>query len=317
MPSLGLLLEESSSLPIFIAKYHGSLLDIKTFCATIDDMPLFSYFNYKVVIDEGFYSAKNINWLLKERLNFLIEIPAQPSNNDYLALNNLTLDISEENILKIGHDFLAYKTLTYDWNYKNKLFVHLFFNKFENTCEICKLLYKTEDMRIKASKNPDKYIDDEEFKKYLDFDENINNKKQIDINVKEEIINSIVHKGRLVLLTNVIDDASSALTVYRNKTVLEEAFNRINNYLELFNLKSEGDFMVEAKLLISFLSLIFVSYTFKKMVNTDLDKKFTIQEVFSELNLVKRVIIKNKIINFPLTGLQKSIFKKLDCPLSF
>jgi transposase len=315
--NLCLLFGEKSHLPIYSVKYHGSLADVKTFCTTVDQISLLGNFKYKLVMDKGFYSAKNINWMFKKQINFLVGVPAKPNNIKDLVVRNLDLDTSPNNLIKIGNDYLYYKSLVYDWSIKDKTYVHLYLNKDKNYSETAKIIYEIKDMQLQAIKNPEKYIHDEEFKKYLNIIKSKKCDKKYDVTIKEKIMNNIVYKGRIVLISDIIDDAYEAIKIYRNKNVVEEGFNKVKNYLELYRLRVQGDKATESKIFVTFISLVLVAYMHKKMLENNLYKSYTLKELFDELNLMKKVYIKNKVIYYPITAKQESILKKLGCPLPF
>jgi hypothetical protein len=72
-----LLFGETSGLPVFATKYHGSLNDVRTFVSTASQFNLLRNNNFKLIMDKGFYSKQNINYMLSRdhKIPFLISVP--------------------------------------------------------------------------------------------------------------------------------------------------------------------------------------------------------------------------------------------------
>ena len=73
---------------------------------------------------------------------------------------------------------------------------------------------------------------------------------------------------------------------------------------------------LEGKLFVEFVALIYLSYIKKKMQETALFKKYTMQEMFDKLDLIECFEVQEQE---PLIGeileKQKEIFSLLGCPL--
>jgi hypothetical protein len=74
--NLCLLFGEKSGLPLFSSFYPGSINDVKTLELFLDQIRFFNDFNINLVMDNGFYSSRNLSILLKKYKNykFLISI---------------------------------------------------------------------------------------------------------------------------------------------------------------------------------------------------------------------------------------------------
>jgi transposase len=76
--NLCLLMGEKSRLPVFQTVYSGSLKDVSTFKTTIREASCYAKGKrLLLVMDKGFYSAKNVNLLLesREKYGFLRAVP--------------------------------------------------------------------------------------------------------------------------------------------------------------------------------------------------------------------------------------------------
>ena len=72
--NLALVFGEQSRLPFYYRKLAGNIPDVKTVKTLLAELETLGFKKTKLVMDKGFYSAENINGLLKERLKFLVSV---------------------------------------------------------------------------------------------------------------------------------------------------------------------------------------------------------------------------------------------------
>jgi transposase len=95
--------------------------------------------------------------------------------------------------------------------------------------------------------------------------------------------------GFLVLLSNDIKDPIEALKTYRNKDVVEKAFDNLKNCLDSKRLRVHLQENMRGRLFIQFLALIFVSYIQKIMSENDLFRFGSLSNLLEELELMRMV----------------------------
>jgi transposase len=317
--NLCMLFGETSGLPVFSSKYHGSLHDVKTFCTTIE---MFNQLNsnvYKLVMDKGFFSRKNINYLLynEHDIPFLISMPA--TNNIYksLILDNLDIELNQDyqSSVIIGNDLLFYRTVPIQWDEKNNLIAHLFLNIKDKSDDACIKMYNFKEMYDLATQYPDKFMNDRSYLKYFTFRKSFKSNTGYKVTIKKTKSDEVSYKGWTILLSNHIKNSENAIKIYRNKNVVEESFNNLKNIIKSKKLRVHGTINIESKLFIDFISLILISYIHNHMEENGLYKKYTMLELLKEINLIKEIVIKGKRILFPITNEQSEILKIFNCPL--
>ncbi|MFW0884093.1 hypothetical protein ACMCNP_03400 [Candidatus Acidulodesulfobacterium sp. H_13] len=105
---------------------------------------------------------------------------------------------------------------------------------------------------------------------------------------KEEAVAEIKRKyGYFALLSNDIKDSVEALTIYRNKDVVEKAFDNLKERLNLRRAAVSSEQSLDGKLFMQFIALIFLSYITKKMQENNMFKDHTLQEVSDELDVIE------------------------------
>ena len=78
--------------------------------------------------------------------------------------------------------------------------------------------------------------------------------------------------GYFALLSNEIKDPLEALTIYRNKDLVEKAFENLKERLNLRRVAVSSEQSLDGKLFVQFIALIFLSHITKKMQENNLFK---------------------------------------------
>ena len=85
--------------------------------------------------------------------------------------------------------------------------------------------------------------------------------------------------GYFALLGNEVKEPISALEIYRNKDMVEKAFENLKERLNMRRLTVSSEQSLEGKVFVQFIALIFLSYITRKMQQNNLFKNHTLQEV--------------------------------------
>ena len=93
--------------------------------------------------------------------------------------------------------------------------------------------------------------------------------------------------GYFALVSNDIKDPIEALTIYRNKDLVEKAFDNLKDRLNLRRLAVSSEQSLDGKLFVQFIALIFLSSIMRKMQESNLFKDYTLQEVLDELDVIE------------------------------
>jgi transposase len=82
-----------------------------------------------------------------------------------------------------------------------------------------------------ATENPQKYIEDIKFREVLNFKKSVKSQTGFKVSIRQYSIDKLSYNGWFLLLSNTITDPIEAITVYRNKNSVEDAFNIVKNFL--------------------------------------------------------------------------------------
>jgi transposase len=137
--NLALVFGEQSNLPFYYRKLAGNITDVLTVKALLEDMGNLGFKKVKLVMDRGFYSADNINVLLKEHLKFIVAVKMS------LVYVRGELDKIYDDLLTFEYyneDYELYSTtVAYEWPYsqvrpykgdvlkeRRRVYIHFYYN---------------------------------------------------------------------------------------------------------------------------------------------------------------------------------------------
>ncbi len=75
--------------------------------------------------------------------------------------------------------------------------------------------------------------------------------------------------------------------LYRNKDIVEKAFGNIKDRLNLRRLLVSSEKSLDGKLFVGFVALIYLAYIKKRMHQTGLFEKYTLQAVLDKLDVIE------------------------------
>jgi len=295
--NLALLFGEISWLPFFYKKLPGNISDVKTIKQLLRDMEFLGCEIIKLAMDRGFYSKKNVDDLCIERLIFLM--------GTKLSLKYIRTEF--EQIREILHEWVNYLpnmecygiTASIVWKYKQKcpnmqhdinneceMYLHFYYDSVkavEDERDFAKLMHKLHDELVSGRREKSHESD---YKKY--FSENIVQDGKKTFAIKSESVTKAKSDfGHFVLIGNERMSAEDALNTYRNKDVVEKAFEHVKDRLDMRRMNVSCDLSLDGKLFVVFVSLIYISYLHKAMKDAHLYGKYTMQELLDELEMIE------------------------------
>lgn len=311
-----MLMGEKSRLPIYQTIYSGSLKDVSTLEVTIGkfkaiagDKPMLA------VMDKGFFSTRNINAMLSLKFGtrFIIAVPFTSSfAKKQVESESKDIDCLENTIV-IGGDSIRAVTKLRCWSTDHKVYTHVYFN-------VLKAMKLREDLfafvsllKEKTEENPTKALSDTEYEKYLLIRKSDRTETGYTVNIREDIvINELKTAGWMVIISNDVSDAKEAITIYREKDVVEKGFLRLKNSLDLGRLRVHREDSMQNKVFISFIALILMSHIHNVMLDKKLYKTMTMKKMIMTLSKLRVQTINGNRIMFPITKNQKEIYKAFD-----
>lgn len=296
--NLALIFGETSRLPVYYRKLPGNIPDVKTVTNMLADIDFLNLSKVKLVMDRGFYSEANINELYRKHYKFLIAAKTS------LKFVKKKLDEVRSTMVSRPHYSskfgVYYDSFLMDWDYSEskkrsgevikatrRLYLHLYYNDQKATDDkiaFNKFLDRLEEELTSGKRNPEH---EKLYVKYYDIKETP--VRGISLTPRQEAIaENEKNYGYFALVSNGLKDTLDALEIYRSKDMIEKAFGNLKERLNMRRTSVSSEENLDGKLFVQFVALIFLSYITKAMIDNDLFKKSTMQELLDELDIIER-----------------------------
>jgi len=295
--NLTLLFGQQSRLPFYYRKLAGNIPDVKTLRKLLADINTLGYEKVKMVLDRGFFSAANINDMYRHHMKFLIAAKLS------LKLVKTHLDTVRDKMRSWTYYSQAYQLYTYSlpiiWNYvqdrpykgdsikaDRRMYLHLYYSPeraLEDEKAFNSRLADWQEELESGQRHPDH---EKQYAKYFEVKSTPVRGTKI-IAKEEALVEAKRNYGYFTLLSNEIKNAVEALEIYRNKDLVEKAFDNLKERLNLRRVAVSSEQSLDGKLFVQFIALIFLSYITKKMQENKLFKDHTMQEVLDEFDIIE------------------------------
>lgn len=295
--NLALLFGEESGLPFYYRKLPGNITDVKTVKQLMAEFDVMGYKKVSVILDRGFYSKDNINLLYKNHQKFIIGVK--------LGLNYVkeVLEEERENLQlwsNLQTQYGAYGICrTIEWDYEQerphkgdvlkstrRAYLHVFYNPEKAARDQVDMNDYLTSLYNDLAEGTKKDYRMKDYDKY--FEVTTTPKRGKKITPREDAMRQAVRNyGYFALLSNEVNDPFEALSLYRSKDIVEKGFGNLKDRLNFRRMEVSSELSLNGKLFVEFIALIYLSYVKKKMQDTGLFAKWTLQGVLDELDTIE------------------------------
>lgn len=295
--NLALLFGENSGLPFYYRQLPGNIPDSKTVKNLLEDLKFFDFKKIHTVMDRGFYSADNINGMYKEHIKFLMGVGLSLTyvKKELDAHRN---EIRNWNCYSPDYDTYCLRVNTW-WEYTQKrpykedtlkerrrMYLYFYYNGQRAVDDERDFTMRMLDLSKELESG--KRIPEHEasYKKY--FHVTCTPKRGIKVQaIQAAMEEAKKNYGYFALVSNEPLESDKALTIYRNKDLIEKAFGNIKERLDCRRLAVSSELSLNGKLFVEFVALIYLSYLKKKMDDKHLFKKYTLQGLLDKLDIIE------------------------------
>lgn len=166
------------------------------------------------------------------------------------------------------------------------MYLHIYFNTekaADDELKFNNMIDRLENELTSGKCNPE---NEKKYAKY--FDANTTPVRGTKVTPKESAIKEAErYYGFFVLLSNEVKDPITALNIYRSKDIVEKAFGNFKERLNLRRTLVSSESLLDGKLFVQFVALIYLSYIKKQMQDRHLFKTYTMQEILDELDVIE------------------------------
>jgi hypothetical protein len=318
--NMALVFGEASGMPVYYRILPGNISDMSTIRKLLKDVLFLEIKKLKLVLDRGFFSAKNINALYQGHYKFLI------SAKDGVKMVQAAITAAKAAIKRfenydLAHDVYCCST-SEKWPYEKtdkngnttreerRIYVHVYYNgqrAEDEKARFNRALALTESAIQAGAKLTE--AQQSKSQKYLIVKEMPKRGLHIEYN-EDAILKHMDDIGYFVLMSNEIKEPEDALEVYRRKDMVEKAFDNLKERLEMRRTQTHSDEILAGRFFLQFLALMFVSYVHKHMSEKDLYKNYTMQSLFDSLDVIERYEFEGQRYHYSeITDKQRELYR--------
>ena len=312
--------------PLFYETYPGSINDVSQLQYMIDRAKGYGYKKIGFILDRGYFSKKNIEYMEESGYSFVIMVKGMAS-----FVNDLILENKGKFESKRIHNISEHRV--YGMTVKKKLYLsderdryfHIYHSSFKESAEREIIESKIEQMANFLKKNANKA---KEFgpgiEKYFELYYDEAKKNFLFAVEKASVIEAeMALSGYFVIVTSEKMTAKEAISLYKSRDASEKLFRGDKSYLGNKSLRVYSDESASSKIFIEFIALIVRSkiYTALKEEMKNLDKKpnyMTVPAAIKELQKIEMVRQLDHVyrLDHAVTAMQKTILKAfgMDAP---
>ncbi len=258
----GMGLDIKQCIPLFFHQYPSSIPDVSQVKQLVDKAKHYGYKKINFIIDRGFCSMKNIEYIDEAGYNSIVMLKGQNALVTELIDSNWNtfqydcgFDVSQS-------DCISGKTLEHEFAGKNRYF-HLFWdaNKSQTDRRTLKARIADDHLLLKRSlgcvlDNP-KAFDD-----YFSLHFDKNGKLEL-FTLNEDAVNAQIRRaGHFVIVTSAKMTAKEAYELYKMRDASEKVFSTDKTFLDSLSLREQSTEIVSFMMFIEFIALIIRSRTY-------------------------------------------------------
>ena len=269
-----MLVDKISKLPIYFRAVGGDIADTSTLETTIREIKQLGLKAGSAVLDAGYCSKGNLEYMCKEEVDFITRLP-RSHNIFYNLVDDLDCKISSDTAVKYGDRIVFIKSKKVDV-YGNKIYAHVILDENKQAKDIQHIL-----------------------KNKLDCEQTKAEREALDKKLK--------YAGFLILLSKSAIEAKDILPNYYTRQAIEQIFGFAKSNNNILPLRVHSEKSINGYLLLVFISLIlFVTMRQK------LQPKITMDKALIQLRALKAKIYDDQILIMEPNKKVKNIAKTLN-----
>lgn len=312
LPQINMLMitGNNSKIPCYYEILPGSIRDVNTLNKVMADLDWMERKHLHLVLDKGFYSAKNIDMLYKHHHKFIVGMTfVSTFANDFVERVQSSIMNIENYISLQGNDLYA-KSFIESWN-GHRMYVHVYYDSAKADGEYREFSRKIQDLKVELETKKEIKSHKLDYEKYFIIKETPVRGRKVFIN--NEAVETFRNKraGYFILVSNDEKDLTKALEVYRKKDIVEKSFDNLKSSLESKRMRTHSKETMQGRFFLQFLALILIMDIQNKMQEKKLYKRFSYPTLIGELKTLSIIKYpgKRKATYTELTKSTKEIYK--------
>jgi transposase len=288
--NLGAIISQDLGLPLAYTLYQGSIPDVVTLKNVVTLTRSFGFKSFLYVLDRGFYSAANVQNLVAQELDFIIPFPFSTKQATTLVAQTKEQLEKASNAFRFG-DSLMYHYCTTATIEKLTLHAHVLLSVERQKLELASLMFKLEEIETRGSRLKSKKAIEEFFEQHAaSYRKFFTLNKSHLIRNEASLATAISHFGKMILLTTKPNLTKyQILEHYSKRDLAEKYFTQMKTELGDHRLRVSEHATFSGRLFLTYLALILRTFLASSVQKSKDLKHYSIPEIFSQLNLIRRV----------------------------
>jgi transposase len=313
-----------SGMPTYYETHPGSMADTKTLTSFIARMRGYGAGRIRMLLDRGFYSAANINCLLKAHAGFYIPVPSTVGWQGTLIDKCRDAVEMPEHIIRFSEDGASavYGMTVLDKMAGKRVWKHVYYDTARRSEHIASLFESLATWERELESGDVREANEWAYERY--FTVKTTPKRGRRVRRDQEAINAYKsdRAGYWVILTNCEKDAAAALAAYRERTLVEQQFDDMKNDLAMARLRTHGPDTLRGRVLVQFLALVLtawiragLNHAWERRMNASvadrLARRYSLAELMMRLETYRKTSFSGRCgtVSSAPTKAQKTIFK--------
>ena len=305
--------------PLLYESYPGSIVDVSQLQYLIEKVRGYGYKNIGFVLDRGYFSRDNLNYMDQCNYDFVIMVKGKAS-----FVNGLIMDHKGEFETNRNCAIKAFRT--YGMTVCDKLYAddtkdryfHIYHKIDRESAERAQLENELQRMEEMMNKSKGKDIDfGKKYEHYyeLTYHEKDGKRKFYGYKEREDVIEKELKLcGYFTIVTSKKMNASDALLLYKSRDASEKLFCSAKSFLDNKSFRVSSNDALESKIFVEFIALIIRSkiYTQLRKRMAEMAKKpnyMTVPAALRELEKIELIRQPggNYKLDHAITATQKTI----------
>ncbi|MBQ9867085.1 MAG: transposase [Lachnospiraceae bacterium] len=291
--NLAIAFDKNNRVPLFYEEYMGSITDVSQFVYMVDKVKEYGYTNIGFILDRGYFSRENIQYMEDNRYAFVIMVKGRKELVSSLIEDNLgTFETKRSCSIRA---YRVYgKTVTsrlYEDDKKDRYF-HIYFNPSKQAAEREHLEQTWDKMTTFLDKHLGEVLTlGKTYRHYYDlkFDKNghlLSYKERTDVAERE--LNLC---GYFCIITSEPMSATQALIHYKGRDISEKLFSADKSFIGSKSMRTHYGESLSAKIFIEFIALIVRNriYNLLKEAMLRMDAKYNYMTVPAALRELEKI----------------------------
>ncbi len=247
-------------LPVTYRELPSAINDGKTLDNLLDQFDKLDFPKLHLVLDRGFYNKSNINMLCESKHHFTLGVPKHLLwVRNYIDRYRDEID-GPDGLRRIDGNPIYAKTILHPWGEKRRrCYLQIYFDP--NRMAEDRIRFDENILELEEELVANRFIEEhaEQYKLYFTIKETPKHGRGVIRNAQAIIAGRNKYVGFSAILTTKFKDPIEALTVYREKDVVEKSFDDLKNELDMKRLRVHSSSRMKGRLFIQFIALILLT----------------------------------------------------------